>query len=57
LKGNRLISLDVPQGTEVELWLDGREKIDLPVVEKTGKGITKYKLTGGSKIQLKLKFT
>jgi len=57
LKGNRIISIDVPNGTEVELWLDGREKIDLPVVEKTSNGIAKYRLAGGSKIQLKLRFT
>jgi hypothetical protein len=57
LKGNRLITLDVPQGTEVELWLDGREKIDLPVIEKLKNGITKYSLKGSSKIMLKLKYT
>ena len=56
LKGNRIISLDVPNGTEVELWLDAREKTDLPVVEKTGNGIAKYRLSGGSKIQLKLRY-
>jgi hypothetical protein len=56
LKGNRTISLDVPNGTEVELWLDDREKIDLPLVEKTINGIAKYRLAGGSKIQLKLRY-
>jgi hypothetical protein len=47
----------VPEETEVELWLDSREKISLPVIEKTDKGITKYRVTGGSEIKLKLKFT
>jgi len=56
LKGNRLISLDVPPGIEVELWLDSREKTELPVIEKTGNGTTKYRLAGGSKIQLKLRY-
>jgi hypothetical protein len=56
-KGDRLISLDVPQGTEVELWLDAKEKTDLPLIEKTGNGIAKYRLAGGSKIQLKLRYT
>ncbi len=57
LKGDRIISLDVPQGTEVELWLDAREKIDLPMIEKLKNGITKYSLKGSSKIMLKLKYT
>jgi hypothetical protein len=47
----------VPKGNEVELWLDSRETVKLPVIEKNGKGITKYRLTGGSKLSLKLKFT
>jgi hypothetical protein len=56
LKGDRVLSLDVPQGTEVELWLDAREKTNLPLIEKTGNGIAKYRLAGGSKIQLKVRF-
>jgi hypothetical protein len=47
----------VPEKNEVELWLDSRENIKLPVIEKNGKGITKYRLTGGSKLKLKLRFT
>ena len=57
LKGNRTISLEVPEENEVELWLDSRENVKLPVIEKNGKGITKYRLKGGSKVTLKLKFT
>ncbi len=57
MKGNRVISIEVPNENEVELWLDSRENIRLPVIEKNGRGITKYKLTGGSKLNLKLKFT
>ncbi len=57
LKGSRTISLEVPQENEVELWLDSRENVKLPVIEKSGKGITKYRLQGGSKLTLKLKFT
>jgi hypothetical protein len=56
LKGDRLISLEVPKGTEVELWLDAREKTNLPLIEKTGNGIAKYRLEGGSKIELKLRY-
>jgi hypothetical protein len=43
--------------TEVELWLDSREKVSLPVIEKTGKGITKYLVDVRSAIWLKLKYT
>jgi hypothetical protein len=57
LKGARTLSLEVPEETEVELWLDSREKVSLPVIEKTDKGITKYRVAGGSEIKLKLKFT
>jgi alpha-L-rhamnosidase len=57
LKGSRAISLEVPKEDEVELWLDSRENVKLPVIEKNGKGITKYRLTGGSKLKLNLKFT
>jgi alpha-L-rhamnosidase len=57
LKGSRTILLEVPKENEVELWLDSRENVKLPVIEKTGQGITKYRLTGGSRLTLKLKFT
>ena len=57
LKGNRTISIEVPEENEVELWLDSREKVRLPVIEKNVRGITKYKLTGGSKLILKLRIT
>jgi alpha-L-rhamnosidase len=57
LKGSRTLSLEVPNGNEVELWLDSREKVKLPVIGKTVNGIIKYRLTGGSKLSLKLKFT
>ena len=54
-KGGRILSLDVPLETEVELWLDSREKVKLLEVERTNNGITKYRVPGGSKIRLKLK--
>jgi hypothetical protein len=56
LKGRRMLSLEVPRGTEVELWLDSREKVKLPEIGQTNIGITKYRLEGGSKIQLKLRY-
>jgi hypothetical protein len=57
LKGSRTLSLEVPKENEVELWLDSREKVNLPEIEKTGRGITKYRLKGGARIVLKLRFT
>ena len=55
--GKNVIGCQILSGNEVELWLDSREKVKLPVIEKTVNGITKYRLTGGSKLILKLKFT
>ncbi len=56
-KGNRIFSLEVPVGTDMELWLDSREKVNLPKVQEKSNGITKYQLTGGSKIRLKLRYS
>jgi hypothetical protein len=56
-KGKRTFSLTVPLENEVELWLDSREKVSLPAIEKTANGFMKYKVIGGSEIKLKLKFT
>ena len=56
-KGDRILTLDIPQENEVELWLDSREKVPLEVIGKTGKGLTKYRLAGGSRVVLKLRFT
>jgi hypothetical protein len=56
-KGTRWLSLEVPLENEVELWLDSREDVRLPVIEKGSNGITKYRLAGGSKLRLRLKFT
>ena len=56
LKGKRTLSLEVPEENEVELWLDSREKVELPVIGTSDKGITKYKLAGGSKVVLRLKY-
>jgi alpha-L-rhamnosidase len=57
LQGNRTVSLEVPLENEVELWLDSRENVRLPVIGTSSKGITKYRLAGGSKLKLKLRYT
>ncbi len=56
LKGKRIFSLEVPSGTEVELWLDSREKISLPKLADQGNGIAKYRVAGGTKISVKLRY-
>lgn len=55
LKGNRIFLLEVPKGTEVELWLDNREKVGLPKIPDQGNGIAKYRIAGGTKISIKLR--
>ncbi|HLN54559.1 MAG TPA: alpha-L-rhamnosidase N-terminal domain-containing protein [Bacteroidales bacterium] len=56
-KGKRTLSLTVPQGIEVELWLDSREDVKLEKSGGNDSGISKYIVKGGSKITLKLKYT
>ena len=56
LKGNRIFSLEVPDGTEVELWLDNREKAGLPKIPDQGDGIAKYRIAGGTRISIKLRY-
>jgi hypothetical protein len=56
LKGKRTLTLEVQEGTEVELWLDSREKIGLPEVPGENNGIKKYRLAGGSKVSLRLRY-
>jgi hypothetical protein len=55
-KGNRMLTLEVPEGIEVELWLDSREKPGLPEITGVNNSIKKYHLTGGSKVSLKLRY-
>jgi hypothetical protein len=56
LKGNRIFSLEVPKGTDVELWLDNREKAGLTKIPDQAPGISKYRITGGTKISIKLRY-
>ena len=56
LKGNRIFSLEVPEGTEVELWLDSREKPGLPKIPDQVSNIAKYRIASGSKISIKLRY-
>ncbi len=57
-KGNRELYLEIPEGTTAILMLDGREKIKLKSDETdVSTGLKKYKLSGGTKIKLKLKYS
>lgn len=49
--------LTIPEGCEVELWLDAREKIKYSCLGELPNGLKKYKLTGGKMVLLKLKYT
>jgi alpha-L-rhamnosidase len=56
LKGNRKFSLKVPEGVEVELWLDSREKTSLQLIRRENNGISRYRVDGGSEISLRLRY-
>ena len=56
-KGGRELYLEIPEGTTAILMLDAREKVNLnPDGTDVSTGLKKYKLTGGTKVKLKLKF-
>lgn len=57
LSGNRSVTLVIPAGCEVELWLDAREKVTYPLIGEGPAGIRKYQLQGGQTVKLKLKYT
>jgi hypothetical protein len=54
--GNRDITLNIPEGCEVELWLDAREKVKCTGVGKTHEGLKKYILKE-KKVKFKLKYS
>lgn len=56
LRGKREIILDIPEGCEVELWLDGKEQIKYSSLGEHS-GIKKYRLPGGQVVRLKLRYT
>ncbi|WP_029905171.1 alpha-L-rhamnosidase N-terminal domain-containing protein [Prevotella sp. 10(H)] len=57
LPGKREIILNLPAGTEFELWLNKREKVNYPLAGEEENGLKKYKIAGGQTIKLKLKYT
>jgi len=57
LKGNRKISVEVPEKMEVEIWINKKENINLPNVGEDGKGRVKYLISGGKNIVLTLKYS
>ena len=55
--GSRTLQLDVPAGCQVELRLDARETVNLPKVAGEGAAFTDYRLAGGTRTTLALRFT
>lgn len=56
-KGKRTITIDIPAGCEVELWLDAREKVKYQLTGEEQGGLRRYIVNGGQKIRLNLKYT
>lgn len=56
-KGNRVIHLQIPKSMEVELWLDKREEVNLPLLRMEDSGICVYKIVNPGVYNLKLKHT
>lgn len=57
IKGKRELRLQVPDSLSIELRLDKREKVDLPLLRTEKDGINVYKITHPGSYVLKLKYT
>ena len=57
LKGKRELRLQVPDSLSIELRLDKREKVDLPLLRTEKDGINVYEITHPGSYVLKLKYT
>lgn len=56
-KGQRTLKLTLPEETNAELWLDGREKVRLPLIRTEPGGIKVYRLSGKQEYKLNLNYT
>lgn len=54
-KGRSIISLDIPEGVDAELWLDREEKVDLPLLREDNSGCMVYLVKNRRHLQLKMK--
>ena len=57
IKGKRELRLQIPESLSLELRLDKREKVDLPLLRTEKDGINVYKITHPGSYVLKLKYT
>lgn len=57
IKGKRELRLQIPESLSIELRLDKREKVDLPLLRTEKDGINVYKITHPGSYVLKLKYT
>lgn len=53
--GNRTVIIDMPNNVSAEIWLDEREKVNLPLLRTEANGIKVYLLENTKKLKLKLK--
>ena len=53
--GNRTVTIDIPENVSAELWLDEREKVNLPFIRKEANGVKVYLVEKTTKLKLKLK--
>ena len=56
IKGKRELRLQIPESLSIELRLDKREKVDLPLLRTEKDGINVYKITHPGSYVLKLKY-
>lgn len=57
IKGKRELRLHIPESLSIELRLNKREKVDLPLLRTEKNGINVYKITHPGSYVLKLKYT
>ena len=57
IKGKRELRLQIPESLSIELRLDKREKVDLPLLRTEKDGINVYEITHPGSYVLKLKYT
>jgi len=56
IRGKRHLELTIPENQTAELWLDSKETIHLPFIRTEKNGLKVYKLSGGQKYSLNLKY-
>ncbi len=55
-KGRRTLSLTLPEGVDAELWLNEKEKVNLPLLRREPAGWNVYEVKDRSALQIKMKY-